>query len=366
MRKHELTISVIAIVLLLVSAGFLYSFNSFLKTPLVPADQTLDYVFKAGSNVKTLAYDLQQLGVLNKPRYLILLAFRHKLYKNLKAGEYLFPGGTTPLQLLEQLSDGKVHYHRFTINEGWTFSQLINALNQNSLIVHTIKSVDTTDILQKLGMPPQNPEGLFFPATYDFTAGTSDVAILQRSHKIMSDVLSKEWAKRDPNVPYQNPYQALISASLVEKETANPTEYSQIAGVIINRLQKNMRLQIDSTVIYGLGKRFTGDLDKDDLQDNNPYNTYVNSGLPPTPIANVSQNVLHAVLHPAQNNYLYFVAKGDGTHQFSVTLQQQNQAVNTYQIQYVYPKIGKRDNIKTCQDLWFLSASLQELFPDHC
>lgn len=366
MRKHELTISIIVILLLLFLSGFLYSFNAFLRAPIVPADQTLDYVFKPGSNIKTLAYDLNKLGVLSKPNYLILLAFRHGFYKNLKAGEYLFPGGTTPLQLLEQLSQGKVHYHRFTINEGWTFAQLINALNQNPLIVHTLKNTNAEDILQKLGLPPQNPEGLFFPATYDFIPGASDVAILQRAHKIMSDVLYKEWLSRDSNLPYQNPYQALISASLVEKETANPIEYPEIAGVIVNRLQKNMRLQIDSTVIYSLGNRYTGDLDKDALRNASPYNTYVNSGLPPSPIANVSQSVLHAVLHPAQNDYLYFVAKGDGTHQFSVTLQEQNQAVNTYQIQYVYPKIGKRNNVKTCEDLWFLSSRLQELFPDHC
>jgi UPF0755 protein len=337
------------------------AYKTFIATPLIAANQPLDYVLKPGSSVKTLADDLHVRGILAHPNFLIGLAYLKGSAHKLKAGEYLFAPGITPAQLLDQIVTGKVIYHRFTLVEGWTFKQVIAALNNDPAITHTLNSVGDADILNKLGMPPRNPEGLFLPATYHFSLGMSDAALLKMAYQKMTKTLTKEWQQRAANLPYQTSYEALIVASLIEKETAQANERPIVAGVILRRLKNNMPLQIDSTLIYGLGSNYTGKLNRAALAQDTPYNTYLHGGLPPTPIAMPSLPSIHAALHPDNSNFLYFVAKGDGTHQFSANLPAQNQAVNTYQIAVHLPTIGKRLNTRMCIRPWYASETLQNL-----
>lgn len=338
------------------------AWQNFLQTPLLAPNQSLDYVFEPGSSIKTLANDLHAKGVVQHPNFLILLAYIKGANKKLQAGEYLFLSGITPTQLLNQMVAGKTNFHRFTIIEGWTFKQLLTALNNNPHVVHTINNtMSTAEIMNALGVPPRNPEGLFFPASYPFTIKTTDITLLQKAYQKMSIALNKAWQQRAAGLPYQTPYDALIAASLVEKETAQPTERPIIAGVLLRRLNSNMPLQIDSTLIYGLGDSYTGKLNRLSLQQDTLYNTYLHRGLPPTPIAMPSLQAIQAVLHPDNSMIMYFVAKGDGTHQFSTTLQDQSQAVINYQINMDFPKFAKRMNNRMCIRPWYLSTVLQGL-----
>jgi UPF0755 protein len=250
--------------------------------------------------------------------------------------------------------------------EGWTFKQFLAALNHEQHITHILNTTNPTEVMNKLGVPPRNPEGLFLPDTYLYTLGTTDVAILKMAYKRMSDELTTAWQQRAPGLSYQTPYEALIVASLIEKETGQATERPIVAGVILRRLQNKMPLQIDSTLIYGLGDEYTGRLDRNALQQDTLYNTYLHRGLPPTPISMPGKQSLQAALHPDNSNVLYFVAKGNGTHQFSDTLQAQSQAVNAYQIKMQFPKIGKRMNNHVCVRPWYLSSVLQSLAGGNC
>lgn len=342
------------------------SFIKFLDTPLIPAGKNIDYVLKPGSSIKLLANDFYNLGLLSQPNFLIWLGYSKGVAKHLKAGEYLFVAGTKPGALLDQIASGKVIFHRFTLVEGWNFAQVMNVLNKNELLVHDLAHLNSEAAMNALGLPLNSPEGWFFPATYPFTKDTTDIQILKKAYQMMSHFLAKEWQGRALNLPYKTAYQALIAASLIEKETAQSAERPLISGVIINRLHKNMPLQIDSTVIYGLGSAYTGRITRQDLLKDTPYNTYVHYGLPPTPIAMPSKQSIHAALHPLLSNNLYFVSKENGTHVFSSTLQQQNQAVNNYQIAIQFPKVGKKYNTKSCIYLWYLSPVLQQLFSHHC
>ncbi len=368
MQKKTWRITIIIAILFLLSglAGLTAAYKNFLKIPIVQPDRPLDYVLKPGASIRTLASDLHQLGLLPQPKFLILLAYWKGAVKALKAGEYLFPPGTKPTQLLNIMVAGKVHYHRFTLIEGWNFQQLLSAINSDPHLVHTIINLAPEQIAQKIGLPPINPEGLFFPATYYFTTGKTDVDILRQANQTMTNQLAQAWQERAPNLNYNSAYQALIVASLVEKETAATKERPLVAQVIANRLQKGMLLQIDSTVTYGLGQNYTGKLTVANLKQDTPYNTYTRKGLPPTPIAIPSGEAIRAVLHPSENNFLYFVAKGNGTHQFSQTLNQHNLAVNQYQIKLSFPKIGKLYNSFNCKKTWYTSAMIQELIGNRC
>lgn len=342
---------------------FIVAWKTFLTTPLIPPHQSVDYVLKPGATIKTLAFDLQQQHLTTHPDFLILLAYAKGITKNLKAGEYLFTPGATPSLVLQQIAAGKVILRRFTLIEGWTFKQLLNAINNNPYLTHTINTMATAQIIAALGLPPENPEGLFLPATYHFTKGLSDIALLHILNQSMSKQLALAWQQRATDLPYRTPYEALTAASLIEKETAQPAERPIIAGVLIRRMQKNMPLQIDSTLIYGLGANYDGKLNRNSLAEDTLYNTYLHRGLPPTPIAMPSLQAIQAVLHPDHSDALYFVAKGNGTHQFSATLPAQNSAVTAYQIDIHFPKIGKRLYNRDCTPLWYLSVTLQNFFP---
>lgn len=362
MRK--LILSFFLAILLGAGFGFGAAWKTFLETPIIANNQPpFDYVLKSGASIKTLAYDLSHQGVLEHPNFLILLGYAKNVARKLQAGEYSIAPGTTPAQLLDQIASGKAVFRRFTIVEGWTFKQILTALNRDPHIAHMLMTTNPTEIMNKLGVPPRNPEGLFLPDTYHYTPGTTDITLLKMAYQKMAETLTKSWQQRAANLPYNTPYEALIAASLIEKETSQATERPIIAGVLVRRLNNNMPLQIDSTLIYGLGNNYTGKLDRASLKQDTLYNTYLHRGLPPTPIAMPGLQSLQAALHPDNSDMMYFVAKGDGTHQFSNTLQAQSQAVTVYQIKMLFPVIGKRMNNHTCKRSWYASEMLQNLLP---
>ncbi len=287
---------------------------------------------KRGESLKSVARRLERRGILEDHRPLLWWAFEKKAAGDIKVGEYLLEPGMTPKALLSLLVSGKVRQHRFTIVEGWTVKQALQALQAQSEVKHTLGEVAPGRLLAALGFPPGHPEGRFFPDTYFFTRGTEDREILRRAYRRMERVLAEEWRARAQGLPLKDPYQALILASIVEKETGRREEQPKIAGVFVRRLQKGMLLQSDPTVIYGMGETYQGNIRRHDLRAPTPYNTYVRPGLPPTPIALPGRDALHAVLHPAPGKALYFVAKGDGSHVFSATLKEHNRAVYRYQI----------------------------------
>lgn len=340
-------LTLFALILLILSFFFIYfavQYHRFLITPLSKT-QTIHYIFEPGSSVHRLVDDLQAQGFIKHPRFFFLLAYLMGATNKLKTGEYVFDPGTTPNQLLEQMLAGNVILHRFTIVEGWTFQQLITALNALPFVRHRLAHVSTEQILANLGLPPEDPEGLFFPATYYFSLGAKDTDLLKWSYQLLEKKLNKAWLNRETCLPYKMRYDALIAASLVEKETAILKERPMIAGVIARRLKKGIPLQIDASIIYGLGNRYTGKLTLDDLRKDTPYNTYTRRGLPPTPIAIPSLTSIEAVLHPDHSQNLYFVAKGDGSHQFSSNLAEHNKAVQMYQLEARYPQFKKESEI---------------------
>lgn len=307
--------------LLIISVGLFFEWKSFLKTPLIPKNkQAISFVFVPGSSSRTLAIQLTQMKLIKHPAYFILLSRYKGLSKILKAGEYRVDPGMTIESLLDKMAKGDVIYHQFKIIEGWTFKQILSALESNTWIVHTITGLSNDEIMKKIGHEGELPEGRFAPDTYFFSGCVKDIDLLISAYQLMQKRFAKEWELRDKSVSYHCAYEALISASIIEKETYNPKDEAMIAGVILHRLAKDMLLQIDPTVIYGLGSSFTGKLSKDDLLKFTPYNTYVRKGLPPSPICMPSLTSIHAALHPIMSNALYYVSKGDGTHEFSATI----------------------------------------------
>lgn len=284
-----------------------------------------------GDSFRAVVRKLQQEGADISPFWTEVVAYRHNLTQRLKAGEYPLEVGMTVPQLLQSFVAGKVRQYAITFPEGVTFRQMLQLISKNQTLRHTLNKIEHSAIMAQLDLPDQNPEGLFFPETYYFTKHSSDAALLQRAYTKMQNVLRQEWQNRQENLPLNSPYEALILASIVEKETALPAERAQIAGVFIRRLQKKMLLQTDPTVIYGIGESFDGNIRLRDLRKATPYNTYVISGLPPTPIAMPGREAIHAVLHPDEGSSLYFVARGDGGHVFSDNLRDHNRAVNQYQ-----------------------------------
>lgn len=308
-----------------------YQWYRFLTTPLMVPSQGLVYEFLPGASVKRLAFELHEQGALTRPYFFILLArWLHQAH-DLKAGEYLIMPGTKPRELLNLLSAGLVRQHTITLVEGWTFKQLLQALQAHPSIRSTLPKEHPEEwVVRCLNIPAAHPEGQFLPETYHFPKGTTDIAILKRAHQALHAYLTEAWERRAAGLPYATPYEALIVASLVERETHVPYERSQVAGVIVRRLQKRMPLQIDASVVYGLGEAYNGKLGRADLRKASHYNTYLNPGLPPTPIANPSRASIEAALHPDAGDALYFVATGSGGHYFSKTLTEHNQAVARY------------------------------------
>lgn len=316
-----------AAALVLGMAAYLFWFGI---TPLSPARKI--FVVQPGTSLHAFSRALYDQHVLPDPNTLVLLAYLRGESRSLKAGEYRFHQGVTAFDILEQVIAGKVAQYPFTIVDGWTFAQVMQSLDAAPHLLHTLRDLTPAEIMASLGHPGVSPEGRFFPDTYDYAAGMSDRMILQRAYLRMQRTLQKEWADRDPTVPLKTPGQALILASIIEKEASLPAERRIIAGVFVNRLRMGMKLQTDPTVIYGMGSRYHGKITTADLHRWTPYNTYVISGLPPTPIAMPSEDALHAALNPADTKALYFVARGDGTHAFSDTLQGQDRAVIKYQL----------------------------------
>ena len=332
MTKKQIKISIWAgLILILISSIYLgSSLYYFVKTPLAKPGESFTYILKPGADIKILARDLHNQGHLQHPFYFEVFAMMSDNTRQIKSGEYLIKAGTTPEQLLRKMVAGNVVQHSITFPEGWTFAKMLQALDHNPDITPSLQGLNNTEIRSRLGYTEQNPEGLFFPATYSFIKGATDVSILQEAYKTMQRILAKEWDNRAASVPYQTPYQALIAASLIEKETALLEERAVISGVILQRQKKNMPLQIDPTVIYGLGSQYNGQITDANLKQDTPYNTYLHKGLPPTPICSPSLASLHAALHPVLGTYLYFVATGLGGHFFSSTLQEHQAAVKTY------------------------------------
>ncbi|MHB8678704.1 MAG: endolytic transglycosylase MltG [Rudaea sp.] len=314
-------------------AAFYAGLQRFADAPLAPLPEsaTLDVAF--GTPLPGIVRDLDARGIRSgSPLYWRLLARQMGVAGKLHAGEYALDPGIAPRGLLAKMAAGDVIQHKFTIVEGWTFAQLRDALAHDAVIEQTLAGRSAADIMRALGSGGVPPEGWFLPETYQFVKGMSDLDILRRAHAAMQRRLDALWASRAPDLPLDTPYQALILASIVEKETAQAAERARIAGVFEQRLKLGMRLQTDPAVIYGLGSGYDGKIHTRDLKTDTPYNTYTRAGLPPTPIAMPGSASLEAVLHPAQTDALYFVARGDGTHEFSATLEAHNRAVAKYQL----------------------------------
>ena len=293
---------------------------------------SLAYVIEPGMTLKRITDDLAELGVLEDPRYLLLHARWKGVETKIKAGEYEIRPEMTASQLLTRFVEGGVIQRSVTLLEGWTFQQMMDAIQSNKHVQHTLDNLDSNAIMTQIDYPGILPEGRFYPDTYHFPRGTTDVAILKKAYLRMEERLEEEWRNRAADLPYETPYEALILASIVEKETGQAGERARIAGVFSQRLKKGMRLETDPTVIYGLGQSFDGNLRRRDLQQDTPYNTYTRKGLPPTPIAMPGGDAIHAALHPEVHNELFFVARGDGSHHFSKTYDEHLRAVNKYQL----------------------------------
>jgi UPF0755 protein len=271
--------------------------------------------------------------VLPHPELLVAYGRLSGLDANIRRGEYLLAQGTVPRALLEQLVAGRVLQYHVTLPEGITVAQALALLGSDPVLVQQLEGADDPRLLQ-LVAPYESVEGLFLPETYRFERGDSDLDILTWAHRAMLAALAEEWEQRAPELPYESPYDALIMASIIERETGVPGERQQIAGVFVRRLELGMRLQTDPSTIYGLGTTFDGNLVRSHLRDgDNIYNTYRHHGLPPTPIALPGRAALHAALQPAAGDSLYFVARGDGSHEFNSTLEGHKRAVRKYQLE---------------------------------
>ncbi|MBI5436930.1 MAG: endolytic transglycosylase MltG [Nitrosomonadales bacterium] len=327
MRSIKQLLFLVLFLAVLLAGDMGYYATQPLTLPALP----FEFSLKQGASLKAAAHQLQQEGALPNERMFVLLARLLGKSAQIKAGNYELETAVTPLELLNILTKGQVAQSELSIIEGWTFSQFRAALNANPAIRHDSATLSEAEILQRLGAPENHVEGLFFPDTYYFASGASDLALLKRAYQTMQRHLQENWQTREPGLPLGSPYQSLILASIVEKETGQARDRGMIAGVFVNRLRKGMMLQTDPTVIYGMGEKFDGNLRKRDLLDDTPYNTYIREGLPPTPIALPGLASLQAVLHPAKTDAVYFVARGDGSSEFSATLTQHNRAVNKYQ-----------------------------------
>jgi UPF0755 protein len=318
--------------LLVVAGLFTWHYRDFLATPLAIGDEGLVIELPRGAGLRQLSDDLATRGLIDSPDLLVLHGRLSGLDTALKAGEYRLEPGLTPPALLDLLANGQVMLHSLTLLEGWTFAQALAAVRAKPELTATLEGLDAAAVMARLGLEGQHPEGRFFPDTYHFPRGTSDLEFLRRALATMTALLDGAWAARAEGLPYDDAYQALVLASIVEKETSVPDERAEVAGVFVRRLHKGMRLQADPTVIYGLGDAFDGNLRRRDLRADTPYNTYTRHGLPPTPIALPGRGAIEAALNPADGKTLYFVATGDGRHVFAETLAEHEANVRRYQL----------------------------------
>ena len=295
------------------------------------ADYPLGFSVPQGASLKTAAREMLHAGALRHPFLFEILARAQGKTQAIKAGSYALSEPITPLALLRKITVGETVLGKLTLIEGWTFAEMRRALDGQPNLRHDSAGLSDTELLQAIGAQAGHPEGQFFPDTYFFDPGSSDLALYKRAYQTMRTVLNETWSQRAPNLPYRTPMDALIMASIIEKETGAPEERSRIASVFINRLRIGMRLQTDPSVIYGLGARFDGNLRRVDLETDTPYNSYTRAGLPPTPIALPGADAIHAALNPEASRALYFVAMGNGRHVFSNNLDEHNRAVARYQ-----------------------------------
>ncbi len=328
MKRVLVRLAAACVVFALAATG---AFAWWARHPLPLSGSPLEVIIQPNSSVASVGRQISRGGVGMDPRLFLLLARLTGKGGELKAGGYTFEQGATPLSVLEKIARGDVTHYVVTVIEGWEFRKMRAAIDASPALKHDTRGMSDADLMRAIGAPESAPEGLFFPDTYLFTRGSSDLELYKHAYRAMQRRLADAWAARASGLPYKSPYDALIMASIVEKETGQAADRSMIAAVFINRLRKNMLLQTDPTVIYGLGERFDGNLRKRDLQADTPYNTYTRSGLPPTPIALPSLASLAAAMTPAQSDALYFVARGDGSSQFSNSLPEHNRAVDQYQ-----------------------------------
>jgi UPF0755 protein len=321
------------VVVVLIAAGGAAAWtDAFLNNPLNIRGSAYLLDVGKGRSMTSVTNELSGAGILDYPRIFALYGRMSDLASRIQAGEYEIKAGTTPKTLLEQLVDGRVKLHALTVIEGWTVTELMNAVRSHPALEQTLELASPMDLVAAIGLVHPHPEGLFFPDTYRFPRGTTDAELLSRAYDLMQERLAEIWSDRRPELILKDPYEALILASIVERETALAGERPEVAGVFVRRLEKGMRLQTDPTVIYGLGPAFAGNLTRKHLESDSPYNTYTRQGLPPTPIALPSEAALRAVVNPAPGDALYFVATGrpDGSHYFTATLSEHNAAVSRY------------------------------------
>lgn len=324
----------IAVLLLALMGGLmLQELERRWQQPLNIPDKGFPLVVAPGDSLRAVVNTLHGEGVLAYPKLVLLYGRWTGLDQQIKRGEYLLPQHATAESMLQLLQSGKVIHYQVTLPEGITLERALAILAQQNELEHVLEGPGDARILELI-KPHTLPEGLFFPDSYHYARAATDWEIVQRAHGDMQSVLQQEWSDRAPGLPYETPYEALIMASIIERETGLVQEREQIAGVFVRRLHKGMRLQTDPTVIYGLGSAYDGNLRRKHLNDEgNPYNSYRHGGLPPTPIALPGRAAIHAALHPAQGSALYFVARGDGGHVFSATLAEHERAVRKYQLQ---------------------------------
>jgi len=318
--------------LVLVAAYAAIQLNTFLHTPVTLDEPGLDFAVESGTSFRAVSDSLAELGVISDSRAFRVYARWAGKASAIQAGDYHIEAGTTPIELLEQFTSGDVKLYSFTIIEGWNQYELLQALREDPVIEATLTDEDWAALLEEFGASGGHPEGLFLPETYHFPRDTRDREVLRQAFDLMQKVLAEEWDQKSEESPVSSPYEALILASIIEKETARADERPRISGVFTRRLNKRMRLQTDPTVIYGIGPGFDGNLTRRDLRTDTPYNTYTRGGLPPTPIAMPGRAAIHAALHPADGDELYFVATGldDGSHAFSATKDEHDAAVAEY------------------------------------
>ncbi len=332
--REDLANEIIGILLVVSSfatAWILLDYYRFTIKPLTGESVAVDYEIKAGESISSLSVDFAQRGWIRHPLYLKFYARQNNL-QDIKLGHYQLMPQQTISEVLQKFVTADVELRKITIIEGWTSAQMLEAIRQHPDIRQTLADKSLQEIMALLGNDQLHPEGQFLPDTYAFARDTTDLEILQTAHKALNDTVQNLWQQRQQNLPINAPYDALILASIVEKETGVAAERPLIAGVFITRLRKNMKLQTDPTVIYGMGDKYKGNIRKKDLLKDTPYNTYVHKGLTPSPISLAGADAILAATQPDEQGYLYFVAKGDGTHYFSRTLQEHNDAVRKYQL----------------------------------
>jgi UPF0755 protein len=316
-----------------VTVAIYNDYRAALDAPLAIGDKPIIYTVEPGASFRSVVSDLRERGWWTHPsRYFLWHVRQRGIGGKLKSGEYELSPGMTALQLTALLVSGKTVQHQVTLVEGWTFTQIRAAIENSDVLQQTLNGLDDAMVMARLGHPGQHPEGRFFPDTYNITRNTTDLDLLKRAYVRMDEVLRQAWERRADDLPYQTPDEALIMASIVEKETGLAAERPQIASVFVQRLKRGMKLQTDPTVIYGIGSRYDGNIRRKDLETDTPYNTYMREGLPPTPIAMPGKDAIESALNPADTEALYFVARGDGSHVFSRTLEEHIQAVAEHQL----------------------------------